>query len=300
MNGTVVAIYDDIAQARQVVEELVNADFARNSISLITNDANNRYSHYLAPDYTARTDAVTAGEGAGFGAVIGGLTGVLAGLAALTIPGIGLAIAAGPVVAGLTGILAGAVTGGVVGALVKTGVPVDDAPYYAEGIRRGGTLVSIDTADTSRAQDILHRFGSINIHERVDVWRQQGWKGFNADNGEGTGGQSAEMGTTVTTDTTITRVTQRTSASLPAVATPGEMAVEGTASIMPPEDSGADAGGGAYRVMISPPQSGDGLLPMTPIKKAITDGQLPPGVEVDIITDDPLDDTVKITNHPIG
>jgi hypothetical protein len=84
MNGTVVAIYDDIAQARQVVEELVNADFARNSISLITNDANNRYSHYLAPDYTARTDTV-----------IIGLTGVLAGLAALTIPGIGLAIAAG-------------------------------------------------------------------------------------------------------------------------------------------------------------------------------------------------------------
>jgi len=40
-------------------------------------------------------------------------------------------------VAGLTGILAGAVTGGVVGALVKTGVPVDDAPYNAEGIRRG-------------------------------------------------------------------------------------------------------------------------------------------------------------------
>src|SRR5690606_32628959 len=119
MTKTTVALYDDIVVARQVVEDLVNADFERTAISLITNDANNQYSHYLDKDYAPRQDAVTAGEGAGFGAAVGGLSGILVGLAALTIPGIGLAIAAGPIVAGLTGALAGAVTGGIVGALVK-------------------------------------------------------------------------------------------------------------------------------------------------------------------------------------
>ncbi|MEO8392351.1 MAG: hypothetical protein ABI700_05095, partial [Chloroflexota bacterium] len=68
MTQTIVAIYDDIVSARQVVEDLVNADFARSSISLITNDANNQYSRYLDKGYTPREDAVTAGEGAGFGA----------------------------------------------------------------------------------------------------------------------------------------------------------------------------------------------------------------------------------------
>lgn len=181
MTKTVVAIFDDIAIARQVVEDLVHADFERNSISLITNDAHNQYQHYLDKDYVHQDDAVTAVQGASFGALVGIITGILAGAAALTIPGIGLAIVAGPIVAGLTGAVAGAVTGGIVGALVKSGIPEDDAPYYAESIRRGATLVSVETSDILRAQDIMHRQGSINIHERINLWRQDGWQGFDAE-----------------------------------------------------------------------------------------------------------------------
>jgi hypothetical protein len=184
MTKTIVALYDDIVVARQVVEDLVNADFARSSISLITNDANNQYSHYLDKNYVPREDAVTAGEGAGFGAVVGALTGLLVGVAALMIPGIGLAIVAGPIVGAVTGMVAGAVTGGIAGALVKSGVPEDEAPYYAEGIRRGGTLVSVETSDTLLAQDIMNRNGSTNIHERINLWRQGGWKGFDGESVE--------------------------------------------------------------------------------------------------------------------
>src|SRR5690606_34137018 len=102
MTKTTVALYDDIVVARQVVEDLVNADFERTAISLITNDANNQYSHYLDKDYAPRQDAVTAGEGAGFGAAVGGLTGILVGLAALTIQGIGLEFYAVSIAAVLT------------------------------------------------------------------------------------------------------------------------------------------------------------------------------------------------------
>ena len=178
MNKPIVAIYDDIITARQVVEDLVNANFARDTISFVTNDAHNQYSHFLDKGYAAREDAVTAGEGAGFGAVVGALTGVLVGVVALAVPGLGIAIVAGPIVAGLTGAVAGAFTGGIIGALVKSGVPEDEAPYYAEGIRRGGTLISVHTSDTLNAQDIMNRHGSVNIHERIEVWRQAGWKGF--------------------------------------------------------------------------------------------------------------------------
>lgn len=181
MTKTIVALYDDIVVARQVVEDLVNANFERTSISLITNDAHNQYSQYLDKDYAPREDAVTALEGARFGSVVGALTGLLVSMAALTIPGIGLAIAAGPVTGALTGMVAGAITGGVTGALVKSGVPEDEAPYYAEGIRRGGTLISLETADTLRAEDIMNRSGSTNIHERATSWRQTGWQHLEAE-----------------------------------------------------------------------------------------------------------------------
>ena len=39
MAHSTVALFDDIVVARQVVADLVNADFARSSISLISNDA---------------------------------------------------------------------------------------------------------------------------------------------------------------------------------------------------------------------------------------------------------------------
>ncbi len=234
MNKTIVALYDDIVVARQVVEDLVDADFARSSISLVTNDANNQYSHFLDKDYTPREDAVTAGEGLGFGALVGGLTGILVGLAALTVPGIGLAIAAGPIVGALTGALAGAVTGGIVGALVKSGVPEDEAPYYAEGIRRGGTLVSIETEDTLRAADIINRYGSINIHERIELWRQAGWEGFNPEADEATSKPSPEMRpATTTSDTTITRVTHVTQGISSISVEPVEPTVEDTDPVLP-------------------------------------------------------------------
>lgn len=257
MSKTVVAIYDDITVARQIVEDLVHADFERSDISLITNDAQNQYSHYLDEHYTPRDDAVTATEGAGFGAVVGALTGILVGLAALTIPGIGLAIVAGPIVAGITGMLTGAVTGGVVGALVKSGVPEDQAPYYAEGIRRGATLISLETADTLRAEDIMHRYGSIDIHERSSVWRQEGWKGFNAteetQETESTDKSDLEMRTTVSIDTKTTRFTHTTQGDIPAEVTPAKPTVteerrlsedEDTAKVVPvlatfPTDDGA-------------------------------------------------------------
>jgi hypothetical protein len=297
MTRTIVAIYDDIAVARQVVEDLVNAEFSRSSISLITNDANNHYSHYLDEDYIPRDDAVTAAEGAGFGAVVGGLTGILAGLAALTIPGIGLVIAAGPILAGLTGIIAGAVTGGIVGALVKSGVPEDEAPYYAEGIRRGGTLVSVETSDTLHAEDIMNRYGSTNIHERINLWRQAGWKGFEPEENGNTDKSNPEMLSTVTTDTTTTRVTHATHGASPAGVTPVEPAVieepppddEDTAKVLPVK---------------APVPINDATTPVIPIPDVVTAEPVLLVIEEPFVDDEDttpdLQNTESATNYPKG
>ena len=175
MSQTVVAIYDEFDTARDVVEDLVEAGYNRDNISLVANDASGEYARYIDTD----DDDVSAGEGAGFGAVVGGLI----GLGVALIPGIGPVIAAGPfaaaALAGL-GAATGAVTGGIVGGLVDLGVPEEEAGYYAEGLRRGGTLVSVTTDDAtvSRAQQIMNRHNPIDLEKRATHWRESGWTGY--------------------------------------------------------------------------------------------------------------------------
>ena len=179
---TVVALFDNFADAQSAVQELVNDGFDRSHVSLVAGDRAGAYANELK--HPADEGAATA-TGAATGAVLGGIGGVLAGLGALAIPGIGPVIAAGPLIAGLIGAGVGATVGGLVGALVDAGLPEEHAGYYAEGVRRGGTLVSVESSDTevNRVIDILDRHDPVDINQRVSTWRQSGWTGFdpNAD-----------------------------------------------------------------------------------------------------------------------
>ncbi len=195
MARTVIALYDDFASANAAVRDLTDNSFPRNDISIVANDASGEYGRYLSsknagvPGAGESSEAAAgAGVGAGIGAVIGGLGGLLIGLGALTIPGIGPVIAAGPLAVALTGLagagagaVAGGVAGGILGALADMGVPRETAQYYAEGVRRGGTLVATRTSDdmAERARDIMNSHNPIDINERAGQWRQSGWSGFN-------------------------------------------------------------------------------------------------------------------------
>jgi uncharacterized protein (TIGR02271 family) len=59
-------------------------------------------------------------------------------------------------------------------------MPDEDRYSYAEGLSRGGVMVSVDTDDASydRALDILDREGTIDIDERAEEWRGAGWTGY--------------------------------------------------------------------------------------------------------------------------
>ena len=174
---TVVALFDKFADAQTAVQELVNKGFERDRISLVAGDREGAYASELKKG-TGTGDATATG--AATGAVVGGIGGILVGLGALAIPGIGPVIAAGPLIAGLIGAGVGATVGGLVGVLVDAGLPEEHAGYYAEGVRRGGTLVSVESADSdvNRVIDILDRYDPVDINERVSTWRQSGWTGF--------------------------------------------------------------------------------------------------------------------------
>src|SRR5215213_667022 len=59
-------------------------------------------------------------------------------------------------------------------------LPEEDRHTYAEGLRRGGYLVSVQTRDANyaRAVDILDDEGTIDLEERAASWRSEGWKGY--------------------------------------------------------------------------------------------------------------------------
>ena len=63
--------------------------------------------------------------------------------------------------------------------LVDLGVPYEEAHAYAEGVRRGGALVVVESSDerADRGMAILQRLHPVNIHERSAQWQQEGWTG---------------------------------------------------------------------------------------------------------------------------
>jgi uncharacterized membrane protein len=183
---TIVALYDDFDVAKDVVENLVEAGFQRDKISLMASDAAGEYASYLNRDVERVAEGdVSGAEGASFGAVVGGLV----GLGAMLIPGVGPVIAAGPLVAALVGagvgVTAGAVTGGVTASLVDLGVDDEYAGYYAEGVRRGGTLVVAHAEDTweDKIRDIMSRHDPVDVSTRASEWRAAGWTGFDETGG---------------------------------------------------------------------------------------------------------------------
>lgn len=190
MAKTIVGLYDHISQARAVVEELAEAGFERNDISFVANASAKEYGQYFDDEGRYRTDVehdddeLTSSEGAaagaGIGATIGGIGGLLMGLGLLAVPGVGPALAAGPIVSTLVGAGIGAAAGGLMGALVNNGVPEEEAGYYAEGVRRGGSLVTLTVAD-ERVDDverIMNNHHPVDIDERAAAWKEEGFTGY--------------------------------------------------------------------------------------------------------------------------
>ena len=63
--------------------------------------------------------------------------------------------------------------------------PEEDRHTYAEGLRRGGYLLSARVPDglEDRAIDLLENSGAVDVDERAEGWRQGGWTGHQAGGG---------------------------------------------------------------------------------------------------------------------
>lgn len=63
---------------------------------------------------------------------------------------------------------------------------------YQEAVRRGGYVVVVDADDDGEAENAaicLHEAGAINVDERMELWRNEGWTGGQPVHAGGTAGQ---------------------------------------------------------------------------------------------------------------
>ena len=185
MTTTISRLYDTYADAERAMTRLEGAGVPHSDISIVANNSDNWYgspSGKVDRDRDGVDDrAEGAATGGGIGAGIGGAAGLLAGLGLLAIPGLGPVVAAGWLASTAVGAAAGAATGGIVGALTEAGVSREDASRYAEGVRRGGTLVTAKVPDQDRARlDALLNERAVNLQERSTAWQKSGWTDFDA------------------------------------------------------------------------------------------------------------------------
>jgi len=187
MTQTLTGLFDHYEGAERAMRQLESIGVSHDDISVVANNAHG--GHAIASDglpagTAAKEDAET---GAGMGATVGGIGGLLAGLGLLVIPGLGPVAAAGwlgaTLIGAAGGAAVGAAAGGLVGALTHAGVAEEDAHVYAEGVRRGGSLVTARVEDSlvSRAREVLDEQSPVDIASRRDSYEQDGWSQFDDD-----------------------------------------------------------------------------------------------------------------------
>jgi Protein of unknown function (DUF3341) len=173
----VVGMFENTRDVDQAVEALNKAGFSKAQVGVIARRG-------VVKEKTSLT--TTTEVGAIAGGALGGVGGLLVGLNVVTlaIPGIGEVVAAVDLLtvlgATLLGAGIGAIGGGLVGALVGLGLPEHEAHVYAEGVKRGNILITVQ-APAERMADVTNIFrqaNAVDISTRRQEWTVEGWTQF--------------------------------------------------------------------------------------------------------------------------
>ena len=185
MSTTVIALFKNLDDANRALKALNEQGISNSQMSVMARENTIEALAHEKELQQEASEGVMAGavSGASFGLFAGLITGV----GSLFIPGIGPVIA-GSTLATLLGSSAvgagiGAVAGGaLLGGLVKMGISQEDAQIYAEGIKRGGILVTVDVSpeQTDTITHTLATAGAVSIDSLRDKWQGEGWQQFDS------------------------------------------------------------------------------------------------------------------------
>ena len=173
----VVGMFENTRDVDQAVAALHKAGFTKPQIGVIARRG-------VVKEKTSLT--TTTEVGAIAGGALGGVGGLLVGLNVVTlaVPGIGEVVAAVDLLtvlgATLLGAGIGAIGGGLVGALVGLGLPEHEAHVYAEGVKRGNILITVQTPAERMPEvtGIFRQANAVDISTRRQEWTVEGWTQF--------------------------------------------------------------------------------------------------------------------------
>jgi uncharacterized protein (TIGR02271 family) len=133
--------------------------------------------------------------------------------------------------------------------LMRNGVPAGDAQSFAEGVRRGHSLVAVrcDDDEVDRVISILDGDDTLDLDEQQDTWRSEGWTGHDA-------GAIGAAGSTTTGMTTGLMGSGATSES-------GRSSLTGSGA-MGAGYSGSGTTGGSTGVTDTARDTGDQVIPI--------------------------------------
>jgi hypothetical protein len=187
MTRTITRLYDNRNDAMEAAHDVERQGVPSQDISIVASNKDSWYDKDVKRDTTHDKAHDTGGgvaKGAATGGALGAGAGLLTGLGLIAIPGIGPVVAAGwlgaTLIGAATGAVAGGAIGGLVGALTDAGVPEEEAHIYSEGVRRGGTLLSVrvDDARASAIEMTLDRYRPADLRSRGQEYRSSGWTRF--------------------------------------------------------------------------------------------------------------------------
>ena len=167
MAKAIAGFFHTQADGERAQKALFDAGFTQDEVSYLAGDTRGHQTPKVGPalmNTGSESEAVSD-------AFVGGAVGLAAGVIAVALPGIGPLLAAGPLAGWIAGLTAGAVTGGAIGLLKDYGVSEEQAEFYAEGVRRGGSLVTVHGVDEDRekvARELLNTAGAIEVEELAD------------------------------------------------------------------------------------------------------------------------------------
>ncbi|CAO3351014.1 YsnF/AvaK domain-containing protein [Azospirillum melinis] len=189
MTKTIVALYDHRSDAETASRDLQAAGFESSVIEILSHSdlSSGGWGDRDLSGSPTGTSAGTLTGDSSIGAASGmARTDLSTGYVASpdTVPGTGAGLAG----AGLgteSGLGAGAGmgttgSGGMLTRLAGWGIPNQDAQVYAEGVRRGGSLLKLrlEEEDVDRAMDVLERGNVVDVEERGSAYRDSGWTGY--------------------------------------------------------------------------------------------------------------------------
>jgi len=162
MTKTIAGFFSAPADGQRARAALLKAGFPRNQVSFLAGDTRRHETPDIGP--VLKESESESGEDAFKGAAIG----LAVGIVTLFLPGIGPVLAAGPLAAYIGGVAGGAAIGELVGVLKDHGVSEEEARFYAEGVARGGALVTVHDVTPERqkiAREILDKSGAIGTEQ---------------------------------------------------------------------------------------------------------------------------------------